>query len=66
MNQLILESSNSLDIQLLLSLARHLGVNVVTVSAPSVERAHKMAVIKQAAHDPEFLADVEAVQENFG
>lgn len=64
-NQLILESSNLLDLQLLLSLVRRLEVKVVAVSDSLAAWEDKMGLMKQAAHDAQFLADVAAVQGDF-
>ena len=64
-NQLILESNNLFVLQLLLSLARRLEVKVVAVSDSLAEWEDKMGLMKQAAHDAQFFADVAAVQEDF-
>jgi len=49
----------------LLSLARRLEVKVVAVSDSLAEWEDKMGLMKQAAHDAQFFADVAAVQEDF-
>ncbi len=65
MNQLILESNHLFDLQLLLSLARRLEVKVAAVSDSLAAWEDKLGLMKQAAHDAQFLADVVAVQEDF-
>ncbi|MEM8525926.1 MAG: hypothetical protein AAGG68_14910 [Bacteroidota bacterium] len=65
MSQLILESANALDLQLLLSLAKRLDVKVVSIRENMDTKSDKMALMCQAANDPLFQKDVEKVMEDF-
>ena len=67
MSQVVLELSNREDLTLLLSLAKRLNAHVVSVKTngePMLENT-RLAVMKQAANDPRFLADVVAVSDDF-
>lgn len=69
MSQIVLELSNTADLQLLLSFAQKHNFHVVAVRQTDDEAqpdvADKYAIIRQAANDPLFQADVAEVSTDF-
>lgn len=71
MSQVILELDNRDDLALLLTFVRRLNINVVAVR-PSTKNAsdqkdaeNRIALMRQAASDPLFLADIADVTSDF-
>jgi len=65
MSQVILESNNLLDMQLLLSLAERLNIKVVSVSDTFSNEENKLDLIREAANDPLFLEDMDSIMDDF-
>jgi hypothetical protein len=71
MSQVILELSNKEDLILLLSLAKRLNMNIVSVHStdttarPNATPDSHLKLMQEAAKDPLFLADTEEVMADF-
>ena len=70
MSQITLELNSRDDLKLLLDLAKRLNLNVVSVKPSVTKKAEKtpptaVDLMKIAAEDPLFLADIEAVMGDF-
>ncbi|MEM9992259.1 MAG: hypothetical protein AAF738_10885 [Bacteroidota bacterium] len=66
MRQITLEIQSNLDLQLLLSLARRLDIKVVSMrTTPEHGTDEKLELMQAAANDPLFLADIEAISDDF-
>ncbi len=67
MSQVVLEFSNQNDLALLLSFAKRLEVKVISVKNDLKEKHadDRLARMKKASKDPLFLADIEAVKNDF-
>ncbi len=64
----MLEFSNQNDLDLLLSFAKRLKVKVVSIKKDVLKKPsqdHRAQIMKKAATDPLFLADVENVMSDF-
>ena len=67
MSQIVLEFSNREDLALLLSLAKRLNANVLSVKSDGTiqEKNNRHFLLQQAANDPLFLADIENINADF-
>ncbi len=66
MSQITLEIANTPDLELLLSLVKRLDIKVISLETEMAnKRTQQINQLKAAAIDPLFLADVEAVNEDF-
>ena len=71
MSQVILELSNKEDLVLLLSFAKRLNMNVLSVRStdaavqPNATSDARLSLMQEAANDPLFLADMEEVMADF-
>ena len=67
MGQIVLEFSNREDLALLLSLAKRLNANVVSVKSDGTiqEKNNRHFLLQQAANDPLFLADIAEISDDF-
>ena len=65
MNQIILETNNPLDLELLLSLAKRLNVKIISPSNILSEQDKKLALMREAQNDPHFLKDIASVTNDF-
>ncbi|MEY4904335.1 MAG: hypothetical protein RLZZ292_2150 [Bacteroidota bacterium] len=67
MSQIILEVNNIVDLDLLLSFARRLEVNIISVKENvsfSIPKTRQQW-LQEAAKDPLFLADIAQISEDF-
>ena len=67
MGQIVLEFSNREDLALLLSLAKRLNANVLSVKSDGTiqEKNNRHFLLQQAANDPLFLADIAEISDDF-
>ena len=67
MSQIVLEFSNREDLALLLSLAKRLNANVLSVKSDGTiqEKNNRHFLLQQAANDPLFLADIGEISDDF-
>ena len=67
MSQIVLEFSNREDLALLLSLAKRLNANVLSVKSDGTiqEKNNRHFLLQQAANDPLFLADIAEISDDF-
>lgn len=67
MSQVVLEFSNRDDLALLLSLAKRLNANIVSIksSKSQHDKKNRRLLLKKAANDPLFLADVSDITDDF-
>jgi hypothetical protein len=67
MGQLTLEYANREDLAFLLSFAKRLNVNIISVVSNDIKSPadNRRAMLQQAANDPLFLADIADVTDDF-
>jgi hypothetical protein len=67
MSQITLEFSNNSDLSLLVSLAKRLNAHVVSLKSDVVAKPsdNRFSMLKQAAKDPLFLADIAEITADF-
>jgi hypothetical protein len=67
MSQVILESSNREDLDLILTFAKRLKINVISINSVDTEikLQNRRLILQKAANDPLYLADIAEITNNF-